>query len=47
MHFKQGTAFQAAHYTPMFVEQCLEISKFLMKYLGEDADEQIIDSIAR
>lgn len=26
MHFTQGTGFQSAHFTPTFIEQCLEIS---------------------
>jgi len=26
MHFAQGSSFQKNHYTPIFIEQCLEVS---------------------
>ena len=38
LHFKHGTQFQVTHYTPSFVEQGLEISRFLIKFLGDSTD---------
>ena len=34
LHLKQGTSFQQK-YTPVFIEQCLEISRFTMNFFEQ------------